>query len=449
MAKTSFERVDGINRKHVQSALSAVHDTKLSYELADGSETGLSLRVRSRSAAWWLRGRLGPKQTYWRIADLRPDDDPREMRRRAAEAKLMLARGVDPKGWLAEQETGGPVERHFDDRDGWTWKTGVTEFLDYIKKERSEGTYLDYRPILTGKWCKGWNDRLLKSISATDVKTLQDDIYSAGHPTQAKHTLRVVKSFLKWASGRGRSGIETSVARDVDPIKSAQTARPGRVPTAEEIGRLAWQLDAARILPAARLAALLVIFTAQRRETVMSATVDEFIDDPDHGLIWISGHTKRKRRPGDIGHAIPLAPGAAAIARAALTMAGATGWLFPQSRLRKATDKGGGHMAPKTPEKAMGKAGSAVNPHDIRRAFAVTVEEELGFSRLETKLILDHSEGKSGDVTAQHYALHHQLRLKKPVIDAWDEWVLKQINAHRPDVTVALPAALAGVVRRE
>jgi hypothetical protein len=100
-------------------------------------------------------------------------------------------------------------------------------------------------------------------------------------------------------------------------------------------------------------------------------------------------------------------------------------------------------MASQTAEKAMKKAGSTFNPHDVRRAFPEAVEEGLGFTRSEVKLILDHAEGQSGDVTKKHYALHAQLRAKKPVLDGWNEWVLGQVAAHRPDGKHGLPGVLA------
>lgn len=450
MAKTSFRRVDAITKKDVQSALSAVYSQQ-TYELADGSETGLSLRVRARSAAWWLRGRLGPKQTYWRIADLRPDDDPKEIRRRAAEAKLMLARGVDPKDWLGEQERGGPVERHFDEaRDGWTWQVARDKYLDHIKASRAPATHADYRRTLCSGDFEPWvrADRLVKAITKQDVQSLQTSIYERGAVAQAGHVVRILKACLAWVADTGKSGMDTSPATTVRPIAKTKQQRAedeaeARVPTPAEVGALPWKLDAARTNAAARLAAMLALLTVQRRETIVTARRRDF-EPVEDGAVWQipAAHIKSKR-----GHVLPLPPLTWRVVRAAMTLGNSSDeWLFPQLRLRRAGDAGTGHMASKELNDAMTAAGSPIRPHACRRAFGTHGEALLGNKRSDTKAILDHAEGQSGDVTAQRYALHDGRHFKWGIMRRWESWVLEQMAAQRPDGTTDdLPSFLRPV----
>jgi integrase len=217
---------------------------------------------------------------------------------------------------------------------------------------------------------------------------------------------------------------------------------PEYTPTDQEVGIVPWLLDGkAGVQPGARLGALLIMMTAQRRETVMSARCEDFVADEEAG----GGYwhvpplsTKHKRQPGEIGHVVPLPPPTWAVVKTALSLAsGATPWLFPQVRLRRKGDKGDGHLSASAPGRAMLACGVAWSPHDIRRKFPAVVEsEELGFTRIEVKAILDHAEGNSGDVTARHYALHAQLRLKRPVMTAWVDWVVKIIEANRPETAL-------------
>lgn len=421
-----------ITKADVNAALAWVGKREI--EIADTRVPGLSIRVRRESAVWSLRGRLGPKQTTWRIADVASMTAPSKARERATEARSLLARGVDPADWLREQEHGGAVERTFDpEKDGWTWEEAREKFLAFIKKHRAEATHRDYKYTLHGADLKSWDGKLVRSIGKNDVKKLQDAIAARGKTVQATHTLRIVKVMFGWVAERGGSGIDESPAATVKPLESGK-AESGRVPTPAEIGALPWLLDAAALAPAARIAAILTLLTAQRRETIASARRCDFgavaADDPLGGGVWTipPAHVKSKR-----GHVVPLPPLTWAIVQAALALGPARSeWLFPQLRLRRAGDEGGGHMSSKAINDALHDAGSPIRPHDCRRAFATHGEAELGFLRSDMRAILDHAEGRSGDVTATHYALHDGRHFKWRVMSAWESWVLERMADRAP-----------------
>ncbi len=70
-----------------------------------------------------------------------------------------------------------------------------------------------------------------------------------------------------------------------------------------------------------------------------------------------------------------------------------------------------------------------VTPHAVRRAFGTILERDFGVTRAETKLILDHVEGgRQSDVTGRHYALHHALSAKMPVIENWTAELQKAVD---------------------
>ena len=62
-------------------------------------------------------------------------------------------------------------------------------------------------------------------------------------------------------------------------------------------------------------------------------------------------------------------------------------------------------------------------PHDFRRAFRTHLSMHLGFTNADAKLILDHTEGKAGDVTEDHYSLDESLPRKKKIMDAWVKYL--------------------------
>jgi integrase len=403
-------------------------------EISDTKTPGLSIRVRSRGAVWTLRGRIGPKQSTWRIADCSVLTAPSAARERAIEARRLLARGIDPADWLREQEHGGRVERTFDPaRDGWEWEDARSRYLDFIKAERATATYHDYRKTLSSADFQRWNGRLVKSISTQDIQSLRDSIYERGARVQANHTLRIIKAMFSWIAERAGSGItKPGPAAGVEPISLGGTPSDdtaGRVPSLAEIGDVPWKLDKTPVNPAARLAVMLTLLTAQRRETIASARRSAFRPAQDGGIWTISGVYMKSKRP----HVIPLPPVAWAVVQAAMAL-GAThsDWLFPQLRLRRNGDSGAGHMSSNTLNDALFAAKSPFRPHDARRAFATYGESLLGFKRTDTKAILDHAEGQSGDVTAQHYALHDGTHFKWDIMRQWQDWVLQQMAARAP-----------------
>lgn len=439
-AEKMTRKTTTITRREVSAALSAVG--KLTYEIGDEKCSGLSIRVRAKSATWTLRGRLGQKQSTWAIATVRQDDDPAAIRERAFEAKALLKRGIDPKERLQEQALGGAIVRHFDESlDGWTWEQARDKFLAFVQAEKAKATYDDYRKTLCGKDLEPWNGRLVKAITKKDVAALQDAIYARGVKVQATHTLRIVKAMLNWVSQRGESGLDDSPANAVRPMSIGGRKTALHVPTLEEIGKVPWLLDAAAVAPAVRLACMLVILSAQRRETVVSAKKDAFTEASGGGGLWTAppAHMKSKRE-----HVIPLPPLTWSIVKRLISLSRSDSpWLFPQLRVRRAGDKGDGHMSAKTINDAFAEIGVPMRPHDSRRAFATHGESLLGLKPSDTKAILDHAEGLSGDVTSTHYALHDGTHFKWGIMRAWEAFVVEQIAARKSEGQVqGLPTFL-------
>ena len=192
--------------------------------------------------------------------------------------------------------------------------------------------------------------------------------------------------------------------------------------------------DASPALERDRLAGQFLIYSVQRRRAVALARKVEFEPAADLGGLWKipSLHRKsasvRRRRGGrqySVGaHVVPLPPKAWEIVKRAMALAGDSEWLFPAVRPRKA----GGvkkSMAPASLTHLFADVtGNDCYPHSMRRAFGTTYAEVADLDLLQTKTILDHSEGvKSGDVTKEHYAFRDGTHRKWPIMRGWCAWV--------------------------
>jgi hypothetical protein len=66
------------------------------------------------------------------------------------------------------------------------------------------------------------------------------------------------------------------------------------------------------------------------------------------------------------------------------------------------------------------------SPQCVRYALAEYGERDLGFSKSEAKLILDHLEGtESDDVTGQFYSTNPAIARKRQMMSAWCAWLDK------------------------
>jgi integrase len=409
--------------------------TQTDYEIADTRLKGLVVRVRKTSASWALRGRLGPKQSVWRIEDIDKLTDPNVILLRAVTAKEMLKRGQDPSDYLRKEEHQGKPVRTFDkEKDGWTWTEAVTEFLIHIQLRRSSATYTDYRNALNGPDIKGagWGDRLLKHIQASDIRLLKEKIGKRGAVPQSNHVLRVIKSLMSWCTQQAESGIADtpSVAIVVKPTEHRATL--GRVPTPEELGLIPWRLDEFAKQASGRLAVMLTMLTAQRRETVASARQIDFLPFEEREGWGVWRMEADPQIANDRPHAVPLPPLTWKVAQSAKQLAGKAVWLFPQLRRYRKDDELDKHMSATMIRDALHECTLDLSPHDLRRALATHGPAFLAIPDRHTKLILNHAEGRGGDVTTRHYAFHESIPDKVAVMERWENWLIRQMHQHRP-----------------
>lgn len=190
--------------------------------------------------------------------------------------------------------------------------------------------------------------------------------------------------------------------------------------------------------PSARLALQLALRTLQRRLTVVSALKASFRPHDEYGMVWWvhPGVLKVGRsRTGQVRrhpHVIPLPASAQEIVRTALSLTRPDNpFLFPQLRLRRAGDLGNGHLSERLLNEVLARLQELGRPlhasqhfscHAFRSWFT-THMGRLGFAKSDTKLILDHSEGRENNTTDEHYDLEQSLPKKFAILSAWGKLI--------------------------
>jgi len=432
-------------------------------EWADTEEPGLSIRVRKTSASWCFRARFGEAVKTYTIGPLTGGKKPLllgDIREWVREAKKKIRNGIDPAAYLQEVATGAPREPPPPPpkpEGRLKWPGARDLYTDHLRLFYPRKTYVDYRNTLTatktGDFAP-WDDKWPDDITSEDVQALRSRILArgkeharpAGHGKsrtydmvrQADKTLMILNLCLKWLAGNKsrESGITASVAENVPPTATGNLLKGdtrekklGRVHTPEYLGANAWKLARYDGPSSARLVAGLMMFAAQRIETCLVAEKSEF-EPMLYGGLWDipAAHIKSKKR-----HIIPLPPVAWNLIQQAIAMSPADNPLvFPQVRKWRKDSPETGHLSYTAVRNALGPR-DEISCHDARRSFATHCENLLGIPLPDISAILDHAEGRSGNVTAERYALGDRKHFKWRVLIAWETWLLARIAEHAPE----------------
>jgi Arm DNA-binding domain len=415
-------------------------------EWADSAEPGLSIRVRKTSASWCFRARLGAAVKTYTIGPLTGGKAAiklGEVREWVRDAKKMIRNGTDPAAYLQEMATGAPPKPVVIPKPEGRlkWPGARDLFIANVKQFYPEKTYVDYRNTLTtaktGDFA-AWEDKWPEDITTENVQALRARILARGKVRQADKTLMIVNICLKWLVGHASqaSGLTESVAEKVPPTATGNLLKGdkrekklGRVQTPEYLGENAWRLGRYDGPARARLVGALMMFAAQRVETCLVAEKSEFTPMLSGGIWDIpAAHIKSKKR-----HIIPLPPVAWGIVQQAIAMSPDDSPLvFPQVRKWRESDMMDGHLSYTAVRNALGPL-KEISCHDYRRSLGTHCENELGIPLPDISAILDHAEGRSGNVTAERYALGDRKHFKWRILSAWETWLLAQIAKHAPE----------------
>lgn len=442
------------------------------YDITDAGVSGLILRAAPRGASWifrfmwdgsFRRLKLGP------VAML----DLTAARSIATSARELLATTPDypNEHWLRDQLLkrriieSPPLDRPPPPPPTpttWTYTQAVETYLAEVKRTRRERTWSDRRDMLNIAEMKHLADRAVGSITRREIATIVAEIHRSGRERHAAHLCEAVRPMWSWLAGDAqqlRSGV---LGADMSLLEAPEkTNKEGEeddsyVPPPAELGRLLAIAQASVVDEVLADALLLTLFTAQRRRSVVNARLTDFIEEEDGSLTWAIAPIHRKTGRGKKRtHDLPLPATPAAMVRRRIEAAAKddeneSPWLFPARRPRRAGDEVTHIHADSLTHLLDALPGSQAAPHDIRRGFTTHLEDETGLDASELKLVLDHSEGKSGDdVTEKHYSRARRLARKAAILEPWAALIEKHAALAKLGDLDALKAGITEGYKRQ
>ncbi|PZQ19256.1 MAG: hypothetical protein DI565_02460 [Ancylobacter novellus] len=459
---------------------------------------GLILRVGARGAAWtWkhvlnrktLRLTIGP-WPEWSIAEARDVAA-------AATSLLRAKRGIPNEAWLqAERVRLGKADAGAAEAAtpatirAWDFATAREHYLDWVKQKRAEATWRDRRYILHGPDLAPFEGRRVGTITRQEFAGVLARIHERGAERHAEHvaeTLRPMWTYLADDSRIGETGVEVGImerlkaperSRRVGAMGQIEIGRGQYVPPPEELARIVAICDAGVMSDDMSVAIAMLVFLGQRRRMVASAVIEDFEDLGERGALWWIPAAHRKtaltrglysahvvpvpptiwariqpqiksaleRQPSDEERDAnapppePVKPGRGRHKRVppqiGVRQSKHLHWLFPGARPRKWGEEVTHIHVDDLTHRIRELPDVLASAHELRNGFATHGEAILGFSRAQTRMILDHSEGgESQDVTAR-YALHRGMHAKWPIMQAWCEF----LDAALPKAKAELPS---------
>ena len=399
-----------------------------------------------------------------------PAVTPDEARRRGWRVKDMLRGNQDPTRQVREWTTGVPIYRQASEErvKSVVWTKARKQYLDAVFEARRPATYDDYRKTLSNtSELAAWNDRQVAEIAPEDVSEVLAAVAKAHGHSYAEHLQRVLSAMWTWladASRRRETGVKPRLLhgvtaperprREIGERRGGEEVEDAAPPSEAEIGRVI-AIARSRALPRRAANALLLLAgTVQRRRAIVGAHRFDFQSFGDE-MLWKMPPYFRKTaamKRSSAHHLVPLVGWVAEAERALDRMTGDDPWYFPVGGTPKGVQPKNPHADPAYITHLLGcLPGVEFSPHGFRAAFATHGRRELGWGRLDAKLILDHLEGHDpGDVTAQHYDTDPEIRRKREMMKGWvcllDKWAAAAIAA---DETLLDRDAVAELIYRK
>ena len=252
------------------------------------------------------------------------------------------------------------------------------------------------------------------AVATADVKRVLRPLALAGKHATARMVAGRIAAVLEWAevenlrepAGSGRAAVET-VMRS---LPKAAAVRHHRALHFSDVAAALRKVDGhPRIARVVQLAIRFGVLTAARQAEVRRAGWDEF----DLGAaVWSvpAAHMKRSR-----AHRVPLSTGALAVLDEARGLGGGGGLAFPGA--------GGGELGKSKMPKALARADVGATAHGFRSSFKDWARHE-GVDEILSEFALAHVEGSR---TVAAYARDDLLEKRRPVMQAWSDFVVPDV----------------------
>lgn len=346
-----------------------------------------------------------------------------------------------------------------------TFAQGRTEYLEWVKTCRSEATETTYRGFLEMTEMKALDERRLPTITRDEIVNIIIAVHATGRESSSENLCRTIRPMWKWLGADGRRlrwgvdkdmlvGIQAPDRTYANPDPDSDTdeddddpwSTAHYVPEIDELGLIIATARSGIMSAIVGNAVELTCWTVQRRRTIVHARLQDFFDLGDGTGLWrIPAIYRKGGRRNKKAHTIPLpAPAWNCVMKSmkdALERDKDTRWLFPAARPRKA-----GGPVKNTNESTLTHIFKDIpdcgaTAHAVRRTMGTHGEALLGFARIDSGTVMDHSESKKAseritsrtagtgthDVTGVHYSLHDGTHHTWPIMRAWCDALQKSI----------------------
>lgn len=337
------------------------------YRLADGG--GLALEVMPTGAKYWrLRYRHPQTQKARELAiGVYPAVGLKEARQKAAEAKDLLARGVDPSGHKrVEKATRGEALAN-------SFGSLANEW--FIKQE------LSWAPATTKKHRALLDNDLLPYLAVRPISELEtwellgalNRIVDRGAMDTAHKCRQILNQICRYAKQTGRS--KHNPAADLaGALPEKQTKHRAAITDPKQFGKLLVDIDAYRGTLIIRTMPALAPMLFQRPGELASMEWSELDLENGHWLIPKAKKKERNKREGD--HIVPLPSQAVVLLQDLMPLTGHRRYVFPNQRDYEK------HASPESVNKALRDMGYSTSDtqcfHGFRASARTMLDEQLG-----------------------------------------------------------------------
>ena len=269
---------------------------------------------------------------------------------------------------------------------------------------------------LAQKWRQTMRDYVLPKIGAVPVDAIEarhvkrvlSPIAAAGHMDTVTRVGDRIAQTLEWTRIEGYYTAPNPVKAVVRSLRAGKVERQHmRAARYDQVADVLARADShTRTPPATRLALRLLVLTAARsREIRLMEWADVDIDT----ATWARPAAKMKAGKA---HRVPLSRQALAVLERARKLGTGRGFVFPATR-------GGGVLPDNAMRRLVSRLGINATPHGFRSSFKDwarnhDVDETL------SEFALAHVEGSA---TVKAYARDDLLQKRRPVMQAWADYV--------------------------
>lgn len=277
---------------------------------------GLFVLVKpTGSRLWQFKYRLNGKEKLLSIGPY-PETSLADARSKRDEARMMVAKGIDPSEVKQEQK------RRKHEASELTFALLAGQYLDKVRQEGRADMTMRKLEWLLEMANADLGDRPIAEISAPDVLRCLRKIEARGTHETARRLRSTIGTVFRYAVASGLASQDPTYALKDALIRPSPTPRAAIIDP-KELGKLLLAIEGYNGQRVTRIALELLALLVPRPGELRQARWDEV--NFDAGVWSIPAERMKMRRP----HRVPLPPRAMALLRDLRDMTGHTEFVLP------------------------------------------------------------------------------------------------------------------------